>query len=295
MKPAPFRHCTVATVEEALDALREHGSDAKVLAGGQSLVPLMNLRLSRPAVLVDINRIEALSGVTVGDGTVVLGARTRHRVVERSAGLAAAVPMLREATALIGHDAIRTRGTFGGSVAHADPAAELPAALVALDATIEARSSRGLRTIPAAEFFAGFLTTALADDELLTGVSVPVIGPRTGHAFVELARRHGDFAIVGVAASVSLDATGRLGSVHIGLGGVDVVPVRAHGAERVLSGCEPSRAAFEAAGEEAARDLTPPGDGNGTPAYRKALVRTLVPRALAIAQTRAQMAARGAS
>ena len=193
-----------ATVAEAVDLLAEHQDEASVLAGGQSLIPLMALRLARPAVLIDINGLGELSGVSVTDGWVAIGAMTREYVAEESAAVADTVPLLAAALPLIGHEAIRSRGTIGGSLAHADPAAELPAVARALDAEFVVRSRSGDRVIPAAEWFEGYLATSRRPDEILVEVRFPTAGPGTGVAFQEVARRHGDFAIVGLAASLTL-------------------------------------------------------------------------------------------
>ena len=290
VKPPPFGYCAAETIEEAVDALGRYGADAKVLAGGQSLVPLMNLHLARPAVIIDVNGINALSGIHRGPDSesVVIGAGTRQRQAERDPIVAEALPLLAEAVGLVGHDAIRTRGTIGGSAAHADPAAEIPAVLVALGATMTARSTRGTRYIDADSFFQGFLTTELADDELLVSVELPTRRPHSGHAFVEFARRHGDFAVVGVAASLELLEPGIISDARIVLCGVDSIPVRARDAEAMLNGSVPGAEVFEAVAAEAARGLEPPNDGHGTSAYRSLLVRTLVAKALSTATARVE-------
>ena len=204
MKLPPVDYEAPETVAEALDLLAEHRDEASVLAGGQSLIPLLALRLARPAVLIDINGVAELSGVSAADGWVTIGAMTREYVAEESATVAERVPLLAAALPLIGHEAIRSRGTVGGSLAHADPAAELPAVARALDAEFVVRGPSGERVIPAAEWFEGYLTTSRGPDELLTEVRFPAAGPGTGTCFLEVARRHGDFAIVGLAASLTL-------------------------------------------------------------------------------------------
>src|SRR5512135_3562705 len=204
MKLPPFEYEAPATAAEAVDLLAEHGDDASVLAGGQSLIPLLALRLARPAVLIDINGIAELSGVSATDGRVVIGAMTRDFVAEKSGTVAETVPLLAAALPLIGHEAIRSRGTIGGSLAHADPAAELPAVARALDAEFVVRGPSGTRVIPAAQWFEGYLTTSRHSDELLVEVRFPAATPGTGTSFQEVARRHGDFAIVALAASLVL-------------------------------------------------------------------------------------------
>src|SRR5512142_1290176 len=202
MKLPEVEYEAPTTVAEAVDLLAEHGDEASVLAGGQSLIPLLALRLARPAVLIDINGVGELSGVSAADGQVAIGAMTREYVAEESGTVADAVPLLAAALPLIGHEAIRSRGTIGGSLAHADPAAELPAVARALDAEFVVRGPSGERVIPAAEWFEGYLTTSRRPDELLTEVRFPAAKPGTGTSFTEVARRHGDFAMVGLATSL---------------------------------------------------------------------------------------------
>ncbi|HXF81881.1 MAG TPA: FAD binding domain-containing protein, partial [bacterium] len=208
MKPAPFRYAAPESLDEALGLLRRFGAEGKVLAGGQSLVPLLNMRLVRPAVLIDLNRVRSLDYIVHGAGRgptreVRLGAMTRQRAAERSPLVRMELPLLAEALAYVGHPQIRNRGTVGGSVAHADPSAELPAVLAALDGRVVLRSARGARTLSAEEFFRGYLTTALAPDELLVELRLPA-HPHRGTAFLEVARRHGDFALAGVAVAMDV-------------------------------------------------------------------------------------------
>src|SRR5215470_15811927 len=202
MKPPRFEYLAPTSVDEALAMLAEHGEEAKILAGGQSLVPLLNFRLVRPGYLIDLN------GVRAENGHVAIGAMTRQRAVETSSLVSERCPLLADAMPQIGHVQIRNRGTVGGSLAHADPAGELPAVVAALDGELVLRSARGERRLAPEQFFVGYLTTAAAPDELLVETRVPVAPPRTGTAFIELSRRHGDFALVGVAASVTVDEGG---------------------------------------------------------------------------------------
>lgn len=292
MKPAPFDYHRPDTLEEALAILARSGGDAKALAGGQSLVPAMNFRLARPAVLVDLNRIASLAYLTESpDGWLRIGAMTRQRAAERSPAVARGAPLLFEALPWIAHPQIRNRGTVGGSLAHADPAAELPAVMVALDARFVLTGPSGARTVPAREFYTGLLSTALAPDELLTEVQVPPRPPGAGEAFVELARRHGDFALVGVAVRVVLDPSGTCASARIALLSVGDGPVLASRAMAVLTGSALDQDRLdEAAGAAADSDIDPPGDIHASPAYRRRLARVLVRRALAQA---AERAARG--
>ena len=197
MKPAPFAYHAPSSIDEALALLHEHGSDAKPLAGGQSLIPAMNFRLATPAVLVDLNRIASLSGVSRDTAGLQIGAMTRHRTLERSADVAEAAPLVAAAMPYVAHAAIRTRGTLGGSLAHADPAAELPAVMLALNASFTLASRAGSRIVPAAGFFAGLFATAIEPGELLVGITVPARADRSAAVFDEVSRRHGDFALAG--------------------------------------------------------------------------------------------------
>ena len=267
------------TMAEAVDLLAEHQDEASVLAGGQSLIPLMALRLARPAVLIDINGLSELSLVAVGDGRVTIGAMTREYVAEDSATIGDTVPLLAAALPLIGHEAIRSRGTIGGSLAHADPAAELPAVARALDAEFVVRGRAGERVVPAADWFEGYLATSRRPDEILAEVRFPAAGPGTGVAFLEVARRHGDFAIVGLAVSLTL-ADGVISDARLAFAGVSDVPVRAAEAEDLLIGERPSAELFAEAARVATAALDPPADLNGSPEYRKRIAATLVRRGL---------------
>jgi len=288
MKPAPFAYHRPATVDEALTVLARHGGDAKPLAGGQSLIPAMNFRLARPAVLVDLNRIAALAGIRGSADGLRIGTMTRQRAVERDTTVARDAPLLAEALPHIAHPQIRTRGTVGGSLAHADPAAEMPAVMVALDATFDLRGPRGKRSIAAAEFYTGLFTTALAPDELLVEIAIPRPAPRSGSAFVEVARRHGDYALAGVAAVVALDDAGRCREARIALLSVGDGPVLARKAAQAITGAAPTAEAIKAAADAAAsKDIDPPGDIHASAAYRRQLVGVLVRRALQRACERA--------
>jgi carbon-monoxide dehydrogenase medium subunit len=279
MKLPYFEYLAPTTIAEAVDLLAEHQDDASVLAGGQSLIPLMALRLARPAVLIDINGLGELSGVSVTDGWVAIGAMTREYVVEESETVAGTVPLLAAALPFIGHEAIRSRGTIGGSLAHADPAAELPAVARALDAVFLVRSRSGGRVVPAAEWFESYLATSRRPDEILVEVRFPTAGPDTGVAFQEVARRHGDFAIVGLAASLTL-TDGAISGARLAFAGVADVPVRAADAEDLLVGERPSTELFEEAARRATAGIDPPADLNGSSEYRKKVAATLVRRGL---------------
>ncbi|HYF94376.1 MAG TPA: xanthine dehydrogenase family protein subunit M [Symbiobacteriaceae bacterium] len=289
MKPAPFQYYDPATLHEALDLLRQHGDEAKLLAGGQSLVPMLNMRLARPAILIDLNRVEGLAYVREEGGMLAVGAMTRHADIERSGLVARRQPLLAEAIRHVGHMQIRNRGTIGGSLVHADPSAELPAVMLALDAFFcLAAPGGGRREVAAADFFLMYFTTCLRPDEVLTEIRVPVLAPRTGWAFEELARRSGDFALAGVACTLTLDENRDvIESVRLGLTGVGMTPVRAIAAEALLAGQLPLPEWFAAAGEAVAAGVQPDADIHASAEYRRELARVLTERALRRALARA--------
>ena len=287
MKLPPFEYEAPATVAEAVDLLAEYTDEASVLAGGQSLIPLLALRLARPAVLIDINGVSELAGISATDGWVSIGAMTREYVAEESKTVADTVPLLAAALPLIGHEAIRSRGTIGGSLAHGDPAGELPAVARALDAEFVVRGPAGDRVIAAAQWFEGYLTTSRGADELLLEVRFPAARPGTGTSFLEVARRHGDFAIAGLATSLVLSG-GVISEARLALAGVSDVPARAGAAEDLLTGERPSAELFEEAARGAVADLDPPGDLHGSPEYRKAVAGALVRRGLRAAADNAR-------
>ena len=279
MKLPPVDYEAPTTVPEAVELLAEYEDEASVLAGGQSLIPLLALRLAHPAVLIDINGIAELSGVSAANGTVTIGAMTREYVAEESGTVADAVPLLAAALPLIGHEAIRSRGTIGGSLAHADPAAELPAVALALNAEFVVRGRPGERVVPAAEWFEGYLTTSRRPDELLVEVRVPAAGRGTGSSFHEVARRHGDFAIVGLATSLTL-SEGAISDARLAFAGISDVPVRAADAEDLLVGERPSAELFDEAARRATEDIDPPADLHGSADYRRKVAAALVRRGL---------------
>ncbi|HZP27514.1 MAG TPA: xanthine dehydrogenase family protein subunit M [Acidimicrobiia bacterium] len=281
MKPAPFEYHAPETVADAVGLLAEYADDVKPLAGGQSLVPMLALRLTRFAHLVDLNRIPELTGVERTNGTLTIRAMTRQRAIERDAQVAAAVPLLGLATPHIGHFQIRNRGTVGGSLAHADPASELPAVALTLDAEFELASTRGSRRVAAADFFEGTWTTTAAEDELLVATHFPVWEGRVGFAFDEVARRHGDFALTGVAAAVELGSDGRVARGAIGFLGMGSTPERARDAEAQLVGSAPPEgAALTELAQLAVRDLEPPDDVHASSRYRTRVGAHLVERTL---------------
>ncbi|HEX8209142.1 MAG TPA: xanthine dehydrogenase family protein subunit M [Longimicrobium sp.] len=289
MKPAPFAYHRPDTVEAALALLAEHGYDAKLLAGGQSLVPAMNFRLAAPAVLIDLNRIPGLDAIAEAEGGVRIGAMVRQRAAERSALLAERAPLIAETLPYVAHAQIRNRGTMGGSIAHADPAAELPAVMLALGARFHLRGPNGTRTVTAEDFFTGLFGTALEPEEMLVEIEIPRAAPGTGFAFDEISRRHGDFALAGVAASVQVDADGRCTSARVALLSVGDGPVLAAQAAAALDGQSPTDDAIRAAAHAAAhQDIDPPGDIHATPAYRRQLAEVLVRRVLPRAFERAR-------
>ncbi|MDQ2810467.1 MAG: xanthine dehydrogenase family protein subunit M [Actinomycetota bacterium] len=279
MKLPPFEYEAPTTVGDAIDLLAEHLDEASVLAGGQSLIPLLALRLARPEVLIDINGLDELSGISATDGWVTIGAMTREYVAEESEVIADSVPLLAAALPLIGHAAIRSRGTIGGSLAHGDAAAELPAVARALDAEFVVRGPSGDRVIAAAQWFEGYLTTARRPDELLLEVRFPAAGRGTGVSFQEVARRHGDFAIVGLAVSLVLSG-GVISDARLAFAGVSDVPVRAAAAEDLLVGERPSAELFDEAARRATDDIDPPADLHGSSDYRKTVAATIVRRGL---------------
>jgi carbon-monoxide dehydrogenase medium subunit len=289
VKPAAFTYIRAGSLDEALAAMAAHADDAKALAGGQSLVPAMNFRIAQPAVLVDLNSLSVLDYVDASADGLRVGAMTRHRTLERSARVREAAPLVAEAMPHVAHVPIRTRGTLGGSLAHADPAAELPAVMLALDATIEARSQKGTRTIAATEFFTGLFGTALEADELATAVTLPSRPAGEGWAFEEVARRHGDFALAGVATTVTLSDRGAVSSARIALFSVHERAILAGAAARVLVGEQPTSEAVDAAADAAAtHDADPASDIHASSAYRRHLTRVLVRRALVRALERAR-------
>lgn len=287
MKPPRFEYFAPRSREEALELLARHGDRARVLAGGQSLIPLLNLRLAQPEALVDINRIPELAFVRDGNGSLVLGALTRLHVLEDAEAVRTRQPLVAEACRFVGHLPIRHRGTLGGNLAHADPASELPAVMLALEAQLSLASQHGTRTVAAAEFFRGALTTALRPGELLTEVRLPALPAGAGTAFVEMSRRAGDFALVGVAAVVALDAAGRCARVRLALCGVGPTPLRPAEAEHALQGEAPHGAALEEAAARAAAATDPPSDIHGSAAFRRRLARHFVRQAVELAARRA--------
>jgi aerobic carbon-monoxide dehydrogenase medium subunit len=279
VKPAPFAYVKAASLDQVFDLLMQHGDEARLLAGGQSLVAALNLRLSMPALLIDINGLDELAGIALDDGGLRMGALTRQRTVEDSDEVARHAPLLKMAMPHIGHPAIRNRGTIGGSIALADPAAELPACAVALGAQIELRGSEGRRTVEADRFFRGLYETDLSPGEVVTAVTIPKRAPGYRSAIAELARRHGDYAMVGLAAHARVDGR-TLGDARLVFFGVSAKPVLAQAASAAIDGSEVDDASVAAAQKALAGDLQPIGDLHASAATKLHLAGVLTARVL---------------
>ncbi|KUH99636.1 carbon monoxide dehydrogenase [Mycolicibacterium acapulense] len=289
MKAAPFTYHRPESVKEAVDMLAEYGEDAKILAGGQSLVPMLAMRLTHFDNLIDISRIEELRSIDLVDGAVRVAAGTPHSFVGMDDEVAESVPLLTLATPHIGHFQIRTRGTLGGAIAHADPAAEYAAVALALDAQMDVVSSTGFRQIAATDFFTGLWETSLAPGEMLTAVHFPVWGGRSGFALEEFARRHGDFAIAGAAVAVELDDDDRVSRCGIGLLGLGSTPLRGSAAETAVTGRPVDEISAEEVGRLALSGLEDiPSDLQGSATYRAKVGATMVARAWSGAITEAR-------
>jgi carbon-monoxide dehydrogenase medium subunit len=287
MKPPRFEYHAPATVEQAVATLARYGGEAKVLAGGQSLMPLLNFRLTRPAALVDLNRIPALAYIEETDGQVRLGAMTRQRALEFSPIVRRRLPLLAEATRWVGHLPIRTRGTIGGSLAHADPAAEYPAVLTALEGQVVVRGPGGERVLTPEALFQTYLTTSLTPEEILTEVRLPAMPAGAGWAFEEFSRRHGDFAIVGIAALVVMDGR-RCVRARLATAGAGPVPIRLRPAEHVLESAGLGDEAIAAAAARASELVEPDSDIHASADYRRHLTGVLTARAVTRARARAE-------
>lgn len=284
MKPANFEYHDPATLAEALDLMARFGDRARPLAGGQSLVPLMNFRLLRPAHVIDLNNVGGLDYLRLDNGALRIGATTRQRDLEKSAIVAQHWPLLREATAFIGHVQIRNRGTVGGSLAHAFPSAELPVAMVTLGASLVLAKPSGQRTVAAEDFFVSFMTTMLEPEELLTEIQIPALAIHCGWSYQEVSRRHGDFALAGAAALVAVKPNGEIGHCRLTLTGA--TPMRAHVVEESLLGAKPSEALFLEAARRATDNLEPDSDIHASAEYRRSACAVLARRALTQAAQR---------
>ncbi len=279
MKPATFQYLAPDNLQGAIEYLSENAPDANLLAGGQSLVPMMNFRLARPKVLIDLNLIPELAFIREDKNHLVIGAMTRERDIENDKLVHEHSPLLHRATLNIGHLPIRSRGTIGGSIANADPAAEYPAVILALDASLKALSVRGAREIPAEEFFEGALSTALDADEILTEIRIPKAPEDSGAAFEEIARRKGDFALAGVAAQVTLKK-GIVKGVRVAACGVGAGPIRLRNAEEIVRGQSITDELIAAAGQAASAEVEPEGDVHATADYRRKLAGIMTRRAI---------------
>ena len=289
MKPPPFEYRRPESVEEALGVLAEAGDDAKVLAGGQSLIPLLAFRMIRPEMLVDISRLNELDHVTLEEGILSVGALTTHRRIELTESLATRCPAIREAVRNIGHVAIRNRGTVGGSMAHADPAAEWPVLALVLEAEFQVQSAKESRVVPAAEMFVGYMQTGLRSDELLTGMRFKLPAPKAGAAFVEVARRHGDFAMGGAVAVLALEQ-GKVVHARVGVMSAALTPVRSEESELLLMGEEPIDELLAEAAERVSGAVDPLDDVHAPAEYKRHLAKVTTRRALRAARDRAKEA-----
>lgn len=280
MKPAPFDYAAARSVDEAVELLAQYGQDCRVMAGGQSLMAMMNLRTVRPAVIVDISKVKELTTWFETEEGITIGAMVRQRQLETDEKLRAAVPLLAIAIHSVGHSATRSRGTIVGSLCHADPAAEMPVCAVTMQATLLLQSKRGTREVPADEFFTGIFSTAAGEDEMVTAVRFPRLARRSSVAFEEIARRHGDFAMASAACILDFEATGAIKDVRLVFGGVGDVPVRGIAGEKILTGTKATEKEIDAAAKAAADTLEPYDDIHATADYRKAVAVVLAERVL---------------
>jgi carbon-monoxide dehydrogenase medium subunit len=281
VKPAPFKYLVAESLDHALSVKAEYGEEAKFLAGGQSLIPAMNFRLAEPALLVDINALTALDYIREGgDGAVRIGALVRQRALERDPLIARHQPLVREAAGHVAHPQIRNRGTLCGNLAHADPASEQPAVLLALGARLRAQSASGDRWIEARDFFVSLFTTALEEDEMLVEVDLPALAPRTGTCFIELARRPGDYAMMGVAAVVTLDEDGTCADARLTYCNAGEIPVAADRAARSLVGGRIGDEQLRSAGDLARKEISPTGNAQASEAFQRHLAAVLTGRAV---------------
>jgi len=288
MKPPVFKYVRVDSIGGALSALAEYRGDAKILAGGQSLVPMLNFRIASPRVLVDINPVKELDYIRVEEGWVRIGARTRQRALDRSLDVKEKCPLLAEAVKWIGHPEIRNRGTVGGSLVHADPTAELVLVAILLDSQLKIQGNRKSRTTGSADFFQGIMATSIAEDEILTEVSYPVAPARSGYGFRELCIRHGDFAVVAAAVQLTVGGNGRCTEARVAVAGAGPTPLRIRGAEEVLVGNNGTHEVFDAAAARVPGEVQPFSDLQGSEAYRREMARVFVRRALDDAWSRVE-------
>jgi carbon-monoxide dehydrogenase medium subunit len=287
MKPAPFKYVAASSLEQALSLKAQYGDDARFLAGGQSLIPAMNFRLARPAVLIDINGVNELAGIDRSrPDEIRIGALTRYRALERDGDFLTNCPLFADALPHIAHPQIRNRGTIGGNLSHADPASEMPAVATAMGARMRIRSLRGEREVAASEFFVGLLTTAIEPDEMLVEIAFPAPRPRSGSAFLEVARRRGDFAIAGVAATMTLDDSGRCSELRLALCGVGDTPVDATAAAALLVGQACTDEAIALIAARVQRAIDPAGNVHASADYQRHIAGVLTRRAIGAAHRR---------
>lgn len=288
MKPAPFKYVAASSLEHALSLKAEHGDEARFLAGGQSLIATMNFRLARPSVLIDINGLTEIAGVDQSDAAEIqVGALTRYRDLERNADFLKSCPLFADALPHIAHPQIRNRGTIGGNLSHADPASELPALAVAMQARMRIKSSAGEREVPASEFFQGLLTTDIGSEEMLVEIIYPALNPRSGTCFLEVARRRGDYALAGAAAIVTLDEERQCKEVRLALCGVGETPVDVSDTVASLVGTDCSDKAIDTAAADVQGTIEPFGNVHATADYQRHIAGVLVKRTLATALQRA--------
>ncbi|MCP3761100.1 xanthine dehydrogenase family protein subunit M [Domibacillus sp. A3M-37] len=288
MKPPKFEYYKPATLEEALNLLEEAGDDGKIIAGGQSLVPIMNMRLASPKCLIDINGLEELSYIKNEDNTLKIGTLTRQSDVEQSEMVANVCGLLAEAITQIGHVQTRNRGTIGGSIVHADPSAELPLALLTLNGSVQITSKDEVRTVAAEDFFITYLTTDIMPTEVLTEVTIPLMEEKSGYSFQEIARRHGDFALVAAACHMTVDDEGLITAVRLALGGVEAIPLLIGDAEDILTGEQLSDLLMEQVTESVEMESDPESDLHASSEYRMHLAKVLTKRVLTQAYERAR-------
>ncbi|MFQ5790805.1 MAG: FAD binding domain-containing protein [Acidobacteriota bacterium] len=286
MKPPLFKYIRVDSVEGALSALAEHGGEAKILAGGQSLVPMLNFRIAEPAILVDINPVKELDYIRVEEGWVRIGARTRQRSLEKSPEVKEKCPLLTEAAKWIGHPQIRNRGTVGGSLVHADPTAELALVAALLDSQFVIQGKGKSRTTGPSDFFESIMTTQIEEDEILTQVSYPVAPPRSGYGFRELCIRHGDFAIIAAAVQLTVGENGRCTEARVAVSGAGATPLRIRGAEAALVGNDGITQVLDTAAARVSDEIQPITDSKASEAYRREMARVFVHRAIEDAWSR---------
>jgi CO/xanthine dehydrogenase FAD-binding subunit len=290
MKPAPFKYVRASSLDHALSVKAENGEEARFLAGGQSLIPSMNFRLARPSVLIDINGLAELASIDL-EREIRLGALTRYATLERNGGFLEACPLFADALPHIAHPQIRNRGTIGGNLSHADPASELPAIALAMQARMKVKSVRGERELDASEFFVGILTTDISPDEMLAEIVFPLLPRSTGTCFMEVARRRGDFALAGVAVIVSLDEEGCCTGIRVTLCGIGDTPIDASAAAMSLIGQRCTDQAIETVAADVREAIEPPGNVHASADYQRHVAGVLTRRAIAVARQRAADAA----